>query len=212
MCLFLNAVLLSFITFYISQSNMKKHIGVMLIGLLTVLVFSNFMTINDWFVLEAKQYGYKIEFPEKPTEKPQRLNSTIGELKLNMFIHDASKGGKDDNLMYMVNCTEYPDSTVNSEKIENIDVFYRGAIDGAVKNVHGKLLSEMKIELDKHEGREIKVDFKDGLAVIRMRMFLVKNRVYMIQTITETSKDFNKSTTRFMDSFRFIPIENSHKD
>jgi len=190
---------------------MKKQVGKVLMGVLVILLFSHFVKPNEWFWLESKQYGYKVEFPDKPTERPQRIKSAIGELKLNMFIYDASKAPQDDNLMYMVNYTEYPDSVVNADKIENLDVFFRGAIDGAVKNVNGKLLSEKIIELGKHEGREVKVDFQDGVAVIRMRMFLVQNKMYMLQTITETSKDFNKSITRFMDSFQFIPMENTNK-
>jgi len=48
----------------------------------------------------------------------------------------------------------------------------------------------------------VRIDFKDGLAVIRMRYYLVKNRLFMLQIFTETKKEQNKSIDRFMDSFK----------
>jgi len=164
----------------------------------------SFIKPKTWYLLESEQYGYKIEFPKEPTENPQVVNSVIGELKMNIFMYDASKGSKDDNLVYMVNYTEYPDTLINSEKTDVLSDFFRNSIDGAVRNVHGKLLSEKEIKIGEYPGREINIDFKDGMAVIRMRLYLVKNKMYMLQTITETKKDFNKSITRFMDSFELI--------
>jgi hypothetical protein len=68
--------------------------------------------------------------------------------------------------------------------------------------VHGKLLSEKIIQINGFPGREARIDFRDGLAVITMRAYLVKNKMYILQTITETKKDFNKSIGKFMDSFK----------
>ncbi|MFN6946338.1 MAG: hypothetical protein ACK4ND_15425 [Cytophagaceae bacterium] len=183
---------------------MNLKITKLFIASLILLSFMSFIQAEKWFLLESKQYGYKIEFPKKPTEKPQVVNSEIGELKMNIFIHDASKDGKDDNLIYMVNYTEYPDTLIHSDKTEILSDFFRNSIDGAVRNVHGKLLSEKVIQIGEYPGREIKIDFRDGMAVIRMRIYLVKNQMYLLQTITETKKDFNKSITRFMDSFELI--------
>jgi hypothetical protein len=90
---------------------------------------------------------------------------------------------------------------MNYSKTEKLDAFFRNAIDGSVKNYHGKLLIEKIIEFEKYPGREIKVDFKEGLAIVKMRCYLIKNRMYILTTITETKKDFNQSINKFMDSF-----------
>jgi hypothetical protein len=42
----------------------------------------------------------------------------------------------------------------------------------------------------------------EGQAIIKIRIFLVKNILFMIETITETGKVPNKSIDRFMDSFK----------
>ncbi|MCF8231715.1 MAG: hypothetical protein K9J27_05940 [Bacteroidales bacterium] len=90
---------------------------------LMLLSIMSFAKPETWFLLEAEQYGFKIEFPKEPTENSQVVNSEIGELETNIFTYDASKDDKDDNLTYSVSYTEYPDSLINSEKTENLSVF-----------------------------------------------------------------------------------------
>jgi hypothetical protein len=173
--------------------------------LLVVLAISavsvGFRSPADW--LQFRADGYSALFPVKPTANTKTIPSELGELQLNINMYDASKSGKkDDNLIYMSMSTEYPQSAVHSDMKEKLPTLFRGAIDGSVKNVNGKLLSEKEIGLDGYPGREIKVDFKDGLAIINARYYLVKNRMYAIQTITLTERFPNESQERFMSSFQ----------
>jgi hypothetical protein len=130
------------------------------------------------------------------------INSEIGELKLNIFVYDASESGTDENLVYLVSSTEYPDSLINSEKTEILPDLFKNTLEGILSNINGKLLSETVIDINGFPGREVKVDFMEGQAIIKIRIFLVKNILFMIETITETGKVPNKSIDRFMDSFK----------
>lgn len=180
------------------KQRVLKYLGILLI----LVSLMSFIKPKKWFLLNSEQHNYTIEFPSEPTENNQVLNTEIGELKMNMYMLDTSENGIDDNLTYMVINTEYPSELVNSDNTEDLEGYFRGAIDGAIANVHGKLLSEKIIQLDEYSGREVRVDFRDGLAIITMRAYLVKNKMYILQTITETKKDFNKSRSRFLDSFK----------
>jgi hypothetical protein len=174
-----------------------------LIGIILVLVLTaGFTYQTDWFLLKSD--GFQAEFPSEPVSQPQVVNSEIGDLKVNLFMYDASQGGTDSNLVYLVGFTEYPDSLVNSNMTELIPNFFRGSIDGAVKNVNGKILSETVIEINGYPGREVKIDFMEGQAIIMMRFYLVKNRLFMTEIATETSKVPNKSINRFFNSFKLI--------
>jgi len=159
---------------------------------------------SDWQVFESKENGFIILFPHEPEVHPQIVNTEAGELTLDVYLHEVNDQYIDDNLVYSVICTEYPASIFQNATEETFKVFFRNSVDGAVNNVHGALLSELIIQYDGYPGREIKIDFREGLAVITMRMYLVGNRMYIIQTITETNKDFNTSIGRFMDSFKLI--------
>ncbi|HEX4372302.1 MAG TPA: hypothetical protein VHZ50_03260 [Puia sp.] len=121
---------------------------------------------------------------------------------MNLNIYDVPETEKDDNHVYLVNETTYPDSLINSDKKEILDEFFKKAIGGAVKNVQGTLLSEKNMELNEFPGREVRIDYRNGLAVIKMRLYLVKNIVYMMETITDTKKQSNSSVDKFLNSFQ----------
>lgn len=124
---------------------------------------------------------------------------------MNIQMYDASSSNKkDENLVYMINVTDYPAEAIHSDKKDNLKTFFDGAVNGAVTNVGGKLISQKEVVFKGYPGREIKVDFQDGMAIITMRTILVKNRNYIIQTICETAKDGNKSMTKFFDSFKLL--------
>ena len=175
-------------------------INKLLPGLLFVTILSmSFVHPNDWFLFETKDY--KIYFPQKPTDQSQTINTALGYMKATTYMYEVPEGVKDDNLVYSVTQTQFPDSIINSDKTEILSTFFRNSIDGAIKNVRGKLLQETIIQIENFPGREIKVDFRDGLAVITMRFYLVKNTMYYIQTFTDANKDFNNSIDKFMNSF-----------
>ncbi len=184
-----------------------KKISRIIIAVLVIQLTMSFTKAHEWYLLQSKELGFKIEFPVEPTTTKQQAELETGAVTLNIFMYDATKTRKkDENLVYMVMMSEYPDMRINSTKMnkEELKNYYKNAIGGAVKNVHGKQLDETIITLNGYEGRQVRIDFNDGLAVITLRLFLIKNKMYMLQTITETKKDFNFSIKRFMDSFYLL--------
>jgi len=156
---------------------------------------------DPWVTFENA--SCKMLFPKTPVDESQTVNTAIGELKLNNHSYEVPDSTEDDNLVYLLSETEFSDSnTINSKNGKAVvDKFFRGSVDGAVNSVHGKLLTEEVIQLDGYPGRKFRVDVKDGVAVMTMRSYLVRNKLYMLQVITETKKDFNKSMEKFMSSF-----------
>jgi len=156
---------------------------------------------DPWVTVENA--GCKMLFPKTPANESQTLNTAIGELKLYNYTYEVPDGIKDDNLVYLLSETDFGDSAkINSNMgKEKVDKFFRGAVDGGVKNASGKLLTEEIIQLDGFPGRKVRVDVKDGTAVMTMKIFLVKEKLYMLEVITEKKKDLNKSMDKFMSSF-----------
>lgn len=165
--------------------------------LLCISIFASKVHTN-WYTYDNGEVV--IEFPKEPEFSSQQVETAIGKINMNIASYDGSSNG-DANHAYVFISSVYPDSLINSSKKELLPEFFRKSIDGAVTNVNGKLLTEKEVVLDGFPGREVKVDYGNGLAVILMRMYLVKNRAYFIQTITETSKDGNEGVLRFHQSF-----------
>ncbi len=172
----------------------------MLVSLTSFAQDETMAQADDWHTYISEEHKYKIDFPAEPTEQTQTIPSEIGPLNLAIIMHDASFSGED-NLIYMVNYTQYPEGTIHSDMEAMHDQIFRGAVDGAVSNVGGKLISEEPIEVNSFPGRKVKVDFQDGANVITMKCFLVNDAMYIMQTICETSKDDNERMKQFFDSF-----------
>jgi hypothetical protein len=180
---------------------MKKNLYYIWVPVM--LLTMSFATVT-WYELNLSKYGCKLEFPQKPTEKKQKINSAVGKLKMNMYLYEPTEQAKDENLVYLFNYTEYPASKISSDNKDMLKPFFDNAIQGAVNTVNGKLLSEKDISIGKYPGREVKVDYKEGYAVITIRLYLVKNRMYMLEAITKTTKDANASLAKFMNSFKLV--------
>jgi hypothetical protein len=172
-----------------------------LVAVLSLLFISfGFTTACQWEIYEVADF--KAKFPSKPTYESQVVNSAVGNLTMHIHTYQAVDSETEDNLVYGVISTEYPDSIIDSNNPELMSSMFRSAIDGAVESVKGKLLTEKNITLDKYQGREIKVDYDNGAAFIRMRLYIVKNKMYILQTITYSAKDNNASINEFLNSFQ----------
>ena len=113
---------------------------------------------SEWHIYTSDTHKYKIDFTAKPTGQNQTIPSEIGPLNLAKIMYNASIV-EDENFLYMVNYTEYPVDTIHSDLEATRDQKFRGAVDGAVANVGGKLISEEPIEVNNFPGRKIKVEF-----------------------------------------------------
>jgi len=165
-----------------------------------IVTVAGFTAAKEWFVRETNTYT--IQFPESPEHQTQSVPSEIGDLKMEIDIFDASKAKGDENLVYGLVTSEYPDSLIDSDNKEILSTFFRNSTDGAVTNVKGKLLSEKEISLGGFPGYEIRIDFQEGLAIITMRSYLVHNKMYVLQVISETAKEKNKAADKFFSSFK----------
>ena len=177
-----------------------KHIKLLFI----LLILTGFQSSDDWYTLTVTKGSYQVKFPSKPTPSTKKVDSDVGKLTLNLHILDLSKSNTSNNLIYMTNYSEYPSEEISSEKTELLDKFFNGATNGAVKNVKGELISTKKITYNGYPGRVIRIDFGNGLAVITMKMILVKNKTYMLQTITKTNQEPNDDLLKFMNSFKLL--------
>ena len=175
--------------------------SVRFILILSSLISFSFLT-ETWYSLESPEFGFKVLFPKEPVAQNQVTPSAIGELKMNMYILDVSADETEDNLLYLVNYTEYPDSLFANAPEEKFTKVLKGSVDGMVTNVGGKLLSEKVITLNGSPGREVKVSFQEGAAIINARVYLVRNKMYLLETISYPQKDSNKSIDKFFASFQ----------
>ncbi len=174
-----------------------------LLPLLTIVLlplFSFRMLPAEWKIYTPENSSCSVTMPGEPKKIEKVVNSALGELKLYIFMYQPAQG-KDDNLIYSVSYSDMPAEYIHSDSTAMLKTFFDNTRDGAIKNIQGKLLSETIIDHKGYPGREQRVDFKDGMAIIKFRYYLIKNRLYTMQVITASEKSFNTSINKFLDSF-----------
>ena len=182
---------------------MKKiSVNTILGFFLTSISFTAFC--QNWENISPEGCSCTILMPAKPEQTKRIINhSTYGKLTMNLSILQP-KDSTDPNLVYMLSYTDYPIGTIHSDSANILESFFMSSREGAIANVQGKLLSETILNLSGYPGRELRLNFKNGLALLRCRNYLVKNRLYTMQIITLTENNFNTSINKFLDSFKLL--------
>ena len=112
--------------------------------------------------------GFSISLPGTPNFETQTFDTNFGMVVSKVYILD--KG----NMVYQVSYTDYPDEVKNADP----QVVLAGVRDGAVANVHGKLVSETSTTLNGYPGKEFTTVI--GTQEIYTKTYLVNNRLYIV--------------------------------
>jgi hypothetical protein len=106
-----------------------------------------------------------------------------------------------EKVFFSVAYVDYPYSAV---RVTPTSSLLDGARDGAVERTNGRLLSEKLISLGGYPGREIKikVETPKHTAIVRSRIYLVKNRLYQVLVVTSIQEAYSTIGTTFLNSFQ----------
>jgi hypothetical protein len=163
---------------------------------------SGFSPLVDWFQYKSKDGNYTIKMPTEPQVQSQKVNTAIGEITMFMAMVEAEE--TDDNLLYMSAYSEYPADKISSSlDKEGQERFFKGAAEGAAKNMNGKVRTIKEMSFKGYPARMIYADVSLGGQdfVAQQKLILVNNQFYMLQTFTKATKEDNDNSKKFFESF-----------
>lgn len=181
---------------------MKKTFSVAFLALILVAT-SSYRTIYDWYTYTSAEGKFKVMMPAAPEEQTQKVPSAIGELTMYMAMLQAEDESAD-NLLYMTAYCEYPSDKVSSDMPkETLDKFFKGAAEGSAGKMNGKVLSIEESTYKNFPVRNVVASMEvQGMKFMAVqRMILVKNKFYMLQTLSTEGKEKNDNAKKFFDSF-----------
>lgn len=146
-----------------------------------------------WKVVPSKEGRFRVAMPNTPTQTKKTVKTATGELTVTILAAE----GRNDSL-FVVSYSDIPEADLKQGSLAKR---LAQARDGAVSNVGGKLREEKTIALDGHPGRQIVIE-KDGSVIAKMRIFLVKRRLYQVMVLGSASVFSSKEVEMFLDSFR----------
>ncbi len=182
---------------------MKSSFALLITIFLINILHVKALEPEKWVNFESHAFSYNISFPLKPEDLTETLDTEAGELRLNVVELDCSKADGYNNLVYMVNCTVYPDSLINSKFTDLLDNFFKGTIKGAVTNVAGVVISESNIEYAGFPGREVRISADEGNSFFISRLYLINSHFFMLIILTDSDNKDNPDINKFFNSFRY---------
>lgn len=158
---------------------------------------------DGWLEIQSNEGKFRIVAPGKMKAKVDSIDTEIGKMAYHTLYYNAEEEGSD-NLHYMLSYCDYPEYTVHSDSLELVKEFFDATIESAQSSVRGELMYADDFHIENYPGRFWRIDYLNGQAVIKTKALLVGRRYYALQTITRKSKSLNRSTDRYLESFRLL--------
>ena len=170
-----------------------KKLVILAFPLAVVLACSS-LTGQKWDTVSED--GITVEMPGKPTKQSQDIPTATGKATGQMFTLD--KGAE----AYILAYHDFPPAVANL----NIDpkTLLKGASEGAVNNIDGKVVSQRDVTVGGHPGTEIVGEgSKDGKDVeFTIRMYWAKPRLIQTLYLSEKGKGNKSNASKFLDSLK----------
>jgi hypothetical protein len=170
------------------------------------ILFLTFISCSEqslWYNLKLEDKYAEINFPKKPIQKSEIKIIKNTELTFDIFTHQSEQKTSK-NLAYIFITTEFPELVIdkipNNQKL--IEFFPFDSI--YLYSGEMKLISEKPIKLKQREGKEYKVDYNSGESINTFRVYVNKNYLYIMVTITDVENDLNSEQEKFFNSFKIV--------
>lgn len=159
--------------------------------------------VDGWVEIQSNEGRFRIIAPGEMTSKVDSIDTEIGKMAYHTLFYESKEEGSD-NLIYMLSYCDYPEYTMHSDSAELVKEFFDATLEAAQSSVRGELIYSDDVGLNKYPGRFWRIDYLNGQAVIKTKALLVERRYYSLQTISKKSKSLNRSTDRYLESFRIF--------
>jgi len=140
-------------------------------------------------------------FPEAPETFQDTIFTKIGDL---IFYQFQTAPENDDNLLYSIGYVDYPvsfvDGATKKQQYNLFLYFQKSLLDDPSITSTGIL----NVSILGYLGRQFKWNNTSTNELIKNRLYLVNNRLYILTVKTPLANNFNKKIDAFFDSFELI--------
>lgn len=157
---------------------------------------------EEWQKFTAKDNGFSVEFPKKPTHVEQKIDIPQTDLSIR---YDTYLSEPDDTSVYVVSVWYYPPQVDMSKPDVNLQDGFQGmlsALPGA------KVMKSEKGDTDGFKTLEFQVKHEN--IYFQGKLILVYNTLYQVFTVyKEGASNMKDNYNRFINSFTLLePDEN----
>lgn len=158
---------------------------------------------DGWFEIQSNEGKFRIVAPGEMKAKVDSIDTDLGKMAYHTLFYQSEEEGAD-NLIYMLSYCDYPEYSMHSDSVELVNEFFDATMESAKSSVRGEVIYSDKFTHQDFPGRFWRIDYLNGQAVIKTKALIAGRRYYALQTITKKSKSLNRSTDKYLDSFRLL--------
>jgi hypothetical protein len=149
-----------------------------------------------WKPFSSKEGGFRVLMPGTPTQDQRTTKTELGAFPTNTFtvIREQEAG-------YVVGYLDFPQNIPLNSRNQN--QYLTAVATGFAQGSGGRLVSQRNIRLRNLPGKEIRLQFEQGV-IGRGRLFLDNKRLYVALVITDKEKSLTKSIQGFFNSFQVV--------
>ncbi len=156
----------------------------------------NLLTIDSepihWQEFKFKPGNFAVLIPNTLIDQQDTLSTTEGTLDLKEFSTQTN------SLRLVVAYSDY----LSTANLSNSEVVLANVRDRLVDKLGVKLVRDSSITLGDYPGKELKL--QSSTEQIIFRLFLVKQRLYIVGVTQKNNVDSSKDMAKFLASFRLI--------
>ena len=161
------------------------------------------VTQFNWELFTSMEGNFSILSPAKLEEKKQLIPSELG--KIEYYTYSCHfEDPKEKNFAYVVSYSDYPKGMIPLDSINIREEFLASSMEAAAENLKGEIVyAQPEIQQDIN-GLRGRIEYSNGAAVMRTKMFFHQDRFYSIQVFSTSANSLNKDSEKFLGSFRFL--------
>ena len=160
--------------------------------------------VTNWKIFDTYDGQFRIEVPGAEMDRKEKvIHTEIGEITYVTFVHQMPLK-ESENALYIVSYCDYPANSMHSDSTALLEDFFSNTIEKASDSVYGEIRYEDDIYYIDYPGKLFRIDYRQGTATLKSKIFVVNNRFYNIQIATTKGKSMNDAADHFLDSFYLL--------
>jgi hypothetical protein len=166
-----------------------------LTALLSLTLFGvQFAQAQQWIDHRPSGDGYRVEFPAKPVENSQDLDTPSGPVKIRISSVEI------DGRTFMSIDSLYPTNVETGDTQANLD----SARSGGVRNVEGTLRREERLTVSSAPARRMVIDIPRTNQAADALLVLNGRRLYQVVYLGPRGTENAPEVGRFLSSFTLL--------
>ena len=156
-----------------------------------------FQQTAEWSKLDSVEGRFSASMPSKPEPGTLDVDTNFGKVSLYTFSSSSQVA------QLVMSYADYPREPSDVAQYEKV---LDGVRDGVLKGLKADLISETRVVLKNHPGRELRAKKMSGEVeiVFTWKMYLVGRRLYQLGAATTKADAEAPDLQRFFNSFQLM--------